>query len=141
MDKFDLKLFKRFVALSKPYWLSEEKWTAWGLASLLALLLIAETWSNVFFNEQSGEFTSALAAMDQDRFWASIRKFCGFVVVAVPIYSYYYYLRDKLSIHWRRWQTSMPDASSTIRRYKRGRRASAPITHCLRRGHEIEMDQ
>ena len=105
MNKLDLNLLKRFVVLAKPYWLSEQKWKARGLLALLALLLIGYTWSNVLFNQQSGEFTSALAAHDAGRFWRSILLFLALLVVAVPIYSYYYYVRDKLAIQWRRGLT------------------------------------
>ncbi|HYA17953.1 MAG TPA: ABC transporter ATP-binding protein/permease [Bryobacteraceae bacterium] len=105
MNRVDWDLLKRIVALAKPYWVSEERWKARGLAALLVLLMIGETWFNVYFNLQSGEFTSALAAQDATRFWLSIRAFCGLLLFAVPIYSYYYYLRDKLAIHWRRWMT------------------------------------
>jgi vitamin B12/bleomycin/antimicrobial peptide transport system ATP-binding/permease protein len=104
-NKLDVKLLKRIVTLARPYWVSEEKWKAWGLLALLGLLLIGYTWSNVRFNEQSGEFTSALAAHDGPRFWRSIFVFLGLLAVAVPIYSYYYYTRDQLAIHWRRWLT------------------------------------
>lgn len=106
MNKLNLKLLKRFLALAKPYWISSEKRTAWGLLVLLVLLLIGDTRFNVLFNEQSGEFTSALAAQDAPRFWRSIRMFFLLLLVAVPIYAYYYYVRDKLALHWRRWLTS-----------------------------------
>jgi putative ATP-binding cassette transporter len=105
MKKLDLDLLTRFGALARPYWFSEEKRTAWGLLVLLVLLLVSETTTNVLFNERSGELTSALAAGDGPRFWHSIRIFGGLLVVAVPIYSYYYYVRDKLAIKWRRWLT------------------------------------
>jgi vitamin B12/bleomycin/antimicrobial peptide transport system ATP-binding/permease protein len=102
----NLKLLRRFIALAKPYWRSDEKkWQAWGLLALLVLLLIGETQFNVFFNEQSGEFTSALAAGDAPRYWRSIRTFCGLLLFAVPIYSYHYYVRDRLGNNWRRWLT------------------------------------
>lgn len=72
---------------------------------LLILLLLGQTEFNVLFNEQTGEFTSALAAKDADRFWSSI-KFCLFIlIVAVPIYAFYFYVRDKLSLYWRQWIT------------------------------------
>jgi vitamin B12/bleomycin/antimicrobial peptide transport system ATP-binding/permease protein len=105
MKKLDLTLLTRFGALAKPYWYSEEKRRAWGLLVLLVLLLVGETAANVSFNRQAGEFTSALAAGDGPRFWRSVWLFCGLLVVAVPIYSYYYYVRDKLAIGWRRWLT------------------------------------
>ena len=105
MYKLNLRLLRRFIVLARPYWTSEQKKKAWGFVALLAGLLVAETWFNVFFNEQSGEFTSALAAGDSPRFWLSIQKYLGLLMIAVPIYSFYYYVRDKLSIHWRRWMT------------------------------------
>ena len=105
MNKLNLRLLKRFGALAKPYWFSKEKWKARWLLVLLVLLLIGETEFNVLFNEQSGEFTSALAAQDAPRFWHSIRVFFGLLMFAIPIYAYYYYVRDKLAINWRRWLT------------------------------------
>ncbi|MEQ1948665.1 MAG: ABC transporter ATP-binding protein/permease [Bryobacteraceae bacterium] len=105
MNKLDLKLLRRLLGLAVPYWKSEERAKAWGYLGLLGLLLIGYTWSGVQFNQYSGEFTSALAAKDSDRFWHAIRVFSLLLVVAVPIYSFYYYVRDKLSILWRRWLT------------------------------------
>ena len=78
---------------------------AWGMLSLLVVLLLGQTKFAVLFNEQTGEFTSALAARDSERFWSSI-KFClGLVIVAVPIYAFIYFVRDKLGIYWRQWMT------------------------------------
>ena len=103
--RFDRRLWRRFGVLARPYWFSDEKWVARALVALLVLLLIGETEFNVVFNEQSGELTSALAGRDGARFWHSIRLFCVLLVFAVPIYAFYYYVRDKLGIHWRRWLT------------------------------------
>ena len=105
MNKIDLNLWNRFFALAKPYWNSDKKWRAWGMLGLLLLLLAGYTASNVFFNKQSGEFASALAAHDRRRFWHAVLLFGGLLVAAVPIYSYYYYVRDRLAIEWRRWLT------------------------------------
>ena len=95
----------RFVALAKPYWFSEDKWIARGLLALLVLLLLGNTAFSVFLNEQSGEFTSALASQDSGRYWISIYKTVGIIVVAAPFYVFYYYVRDKLVNYWRRWLT------------------------------------
>ena len=105
MEKPDPGLLARFGDLARPYWRSEEKRRAWFLLAMLLLLLVAETGANVAFNQRAGEFTSALAARDGPRFWRSIRIFCLLLAVAVPIYSWYYYVRDKLYIRWRRWLT------------------------------------
>lgn len=101
----DRHLWQRFWAIASPYWRQDEKFKAWGLLLLLVLLLLGQTRFAVLFNEQTGEFTSALAARDEERFWASI-KFClGLLIAAVPIYALYYFVRDTLGIHWRRWLT------------------------------------
>ena len=105
MSKINPRFVRRFFNLAKPYWFSEERWLARGLTGLLVVLMLAETWFNVYFNDLTGEFTSALAAQESARFWKSIGKFCALLLVAVPIYSYYYYVRDKLGNHWRRWLT------------------------------------
>jgi len=106
MNKLNLKLLKRAVRHAKPFWFSEQKRKARWLLVGLIVLLLADTQIAVLFNQQSGEFTSALAAKDGPRFWRSILEFFGVLVVAVPIYSYYYYVRDTLALNWRRWLTS-----------------------------------
>lgn len=105
-DTSNRHLCTRFWAIAKPYWFSSEKWTAMGLLLLLAILLLGQTETNVLFNEQSGEFTSALAAKDADRFWHSIIECIYIMILAVPIYAFYFYIRDKLGILWRRWLTN-----------------------------------
>lgn len=105
MKTIDRHLWQRFWVIATPYWRHEEKWKAWGLLALLVLLLLGQTRFAVLFNEQTGEFTSALAARDEERFWDAIRYCLGLLVVAVPIYAFFYYVRDKLGIHWRRWLT------------------------------------
>lgn len=105
MVHFDVHLWQRFRAIAVPYWLREEKWIARGLLALLVLLLLGQTGTDVLFNQLTGEFTSALAARDADRFWGAIKKCLAVLVVAVPIYAFYYYVRDKLGLHWRRWLT------------------------------------
>src|SRR5258707_555968 len=106
MTRLSRRLWNRFGAIAMPYWFSEEKWTARGLLALLVLLLLGQVGTNVLFNQQSGEFTSALAAKDAARFWRSIYECLAMLVVAVPIYALYYYVRDKLGLYWRRWLTS-----------------------------------
>ena len=105
MPQASRQLWKRFWQLAAPYWREDEKWKAWGLLALLVILLLGQTRFAVLFNEQTGEFTSALAAHEEERFWDSIHFCLILVLVAVPIYASYYYVRDTLGIHWRRWLT------------------------------------
>ena len=103
MTMADRNLWRRFWSIAAPFWREDERLKAWGLLALLVLLLLGQTRFAVMLNEQTGEFTSALAARDADRFWASIRFCLWLVVAAVPIYTLYYFVRDTLAIHWRRW--------------------------------------
>ena len=105
-DRFGRRLWRRFGRLAKPYWFSSEKWTGWGLLGLLVGLLLGQTGFAVLFNQQTGEFTSALADQDAERFWSSIYFFVVLLVIAVPCYALYYFVRDRLAIRWRRWMTN-----------------------------------
>jgi putative ATP-binding cassette transporter len=105
MIQFDLRLWQRFRTIAAPYWFGDQKWQARGLLLLLVVLLLGQTGFAVLFNELTGEFTSSLAAKDADRFWKSIIQCLGILVVAVPIFAFYYYVRDKLGLFWRRWLT------------------------------------
>ena len=99
-------LLRQFWGIAIPYWRHEEKWKATGLLVLLVALLLGQTGFAVLFNEQTGEFTSALAAHDSERFWQAIRWCLALVAGAVPIYAFYYFVRDTLGNHWRRWLTN-----------------------------------
>lgn len=105
MKGIDTHLWYRFWGIATPYWHGEEKWKAWGLLVLVALMLIGQAYFAVLLNEQTGEFTSALAARQEERFWTSIRYSLGLLVVMVPLYAFYYYTRDTLGVYWRRWLT------------------------------------
>jgi putative ATP-binding cassette transporter len=106
MKTVSQRLWQRFWDLAAPYWRLEERWKAWGLLVLLVLLLLGQTGFAVLFNEQTGEFTSALAARDSLRFWTSIKLFLALLIAAVPFYALYYYVRDNLGNQWRRWLTN-----------------------------------
>jgi putative ATP-binding cassette transporter len=94
-----------FWHLASPFWLGEERWRAGGLLFALMLLLVGQTLFNLSFVELSGELTSALAAHDADRFWQSVRNTLWVLSAAVPIWGLYYWTRDTLGLHWRRWLT------------------------------------
>ncbi|MFZ3142091.1 ABC transporter ATP-binding protein/permease [Polaromonas sp.] len=103
---FNARLWRRFATIARPYWFSsDERWRARGMLCLLVLLLLGQTAFNVLFNQETGEFTSALAARDAGRFQASIWRYTAILVAAVPIYALYYYVRDTLGLRWRRWLT------------------------------------
>lgn len=105
MKGLDRHLWLRFWSIAAPYWRQGNQWRAWSLLGLLLLLLLGQARFAVLFNDQTGEFTSALAARQEERFWAAIKYCLGLLAVAVPIYALYYYVRDRLAVLWRRWLT------------------------------------
>ncbi len=102
---FSLAAWKQFVQVAKPYWLGDQKKAAWTLLALLVVLMLAETQFAVMLNDQSGEMASALAGKEVDRFWHSVYACLGILAFAVPIYAFYYYMRDAFANQWRRWLT------------------------------------
>ena len=105
MERFNLKVFKRFWAIARPYWSGDEKWKARGLLLLIAVLLLAYTGLSVVLNNQRGALISALSAKDQGRFWQTVSIFIGVLVVYAPLLAGYSFLRDRLALAWRRWLT------------------------------------
>ncbi|MFN9473579.1 ABC transporter ATP-binding protein/permease [Acidovorax sp.] len=93
------------MSVARPYWMGEKKKTAWGLLALLIGLMVCETQLAVLLIDKTGEMTSALAAKQADRFWSAVRASLIVLAFAVPVYAFYYYMRDAFSNHWRRWLT------------------------------------
>ncbi len=100
------KLIPRFVRLAIPYLNSEQRWTARGLFLLLICLMLADTSVAVLMNWQTGEFSTALAERDSARYWKSTYFTILLIVIGFPTYGLYYYVRDRLTLHWRSWMTS-----------------------------------
>lgn len=100
-----LAAWRHFLNVAKPYWLGNEKSKAWGLLLFLVVLMLVETQLAVMLNNQAGEMTSALAGRNASRFWTAVRACLLTLAVAIPVYAFYYYMRDLFANHWRRWLT------------------------------------
>ena len=105
MNRFNLKVFKRFWDIAKLYWLGDEKKGALSLLALLFVLLIAYTQLSVLLTQQQGEIISSLSAKEVDRFWRTIKIFLAILVVYVPLFAGFSYVQGRLGIYWRRWLT------------------------------------
>ena len=93
-------------SLIKPYWVSEERWVAWGLLVAIIVMNLLVVWINVRLNGWSAEFYNALQAKDVKRFPPLLITFTelafGFIILAV----YGRYLRQMLGFRWRQWLTN-----------------------------------
>jgi vitamin B12/bleomycin/antimicrobial peptide transport system ATP-binding/permease protein len=98
-------LLREAWRLAWPYWRSEEKWGAIGLAVAVIALNLTSVWINVRLNLWNRDFYDALQAYDWGNFWHQFGIFgliaAGWICVAV----YQLYLRQILHIRWRRWLT------------------------------------
>ncbi|MBD2074679.1 ABC transporter ATP-binding protein/permease [Phormidium sp. FACHB-592] len=106
MDRLNLQVFRQFWAIAKTYWFSEEKWQARGLLLGVVLFLLAYTGLSVVLNNKRGVLISALSAKDESRFWETVVIFISVLVIYAPLLAGYRYLRDRLSLQWRRWLTN-----------------------------------
>jgi len=105
MARLNFKLFQQFWRIAKSYWLGDQKWQARGLLLGVVLFLLAYTGLSVVLNNKRGVLISALSARDEPRFWQTVMIFIGVLVVYAPLLAGYRYLRDRLSLQWRRWLT------------------------------------
>ena len=91
--------------LAWPYWRSEEKWSAIGLAVAVVALNLTQVYLNVRFNLWNRDFYDALQEYDWPRFWWQFAVFCMLAAIWVAVGVYQLYLRQILHIRWRRWLT------------------------------------
>ena len=77
MNRFNLKVFKRFWRLVKPYWFSNEKWGAITILVLLLLLTLTYTFISLSITRFQGDLISALTKLDRERFIRTIWMFWG----------------------------------------------------------------
>jgi len=105
MDRLNFKVLQQFWTIAKSYWLGDEKWLARGLLLSVVLFLLAYTGLSVLLNNKRGVLISALSAQDESRFWQTVIIFIGVLVIYAPLLAGYTYLRDRLSLQWRKWLT------------------------------------
>ena len=103
--------------LSRPYFRSEEKWSAWILLiaivalnlSMVGMNVVLNFWNRLFFNSlQAKDYTAFLDLLFTWRRTAGgfvMPGFCGIVVVYITVSVYATYLNQWLQIRWRRWLT------------------------------------
>ena len=93
--------------LVRPYWYSEEKWSARALLAAIVALTLGMVWVNVEINQWQNAFFNSLQDKKQDDFFSLLIRFgwlaAAFIVMAV----YQLYLNQWLQIRWRRWLTDL----------------------------------
>jgi putative ATP-binding cassette transporter len=91
--------------LAKPYWTSEEKWSAWGLLVAVIALNLGNVYISVRINAWNNAFYSSLQAFNSGELVRQLGTFCILVAFAIAMSVYALYLNQMLQIRWRRWLT------------------------------------
>ena len=100
------KPFLRDVwGLIKPYWTSEERFSAWFLLAAVIGLTLAMVYMNVQFNTWYNGFYNALQEKDKVAFWKLMGRFAILATIYIAMAVYAFYLNQMLQIRWRRWLT------------------------------------
>ncbi|AFZ20853.1 ABC transporter ATP-binding protein/permease [Allocoleopsis franciscana] len=105
MDRLNFNVVQQFWTIAKSYWSGDEKWQARGLLLGVVLFLLAYTGLSVVLNNKRGVLISALSVKDEARFWETVIIFIAVLVIYAPLLAGYTYLRDRLSLQWRKWLT------------------------------------
>jgi len=105
MDRLNFNVLQQFWTIAKSYWSGDEKWQARGLLLGVVLCLLAYTGLSVVLNNKRGVLISSLSAQDEPRFWQTVIIFIAVLVIYAPLLAGYTYLRDRLSLQWRKWLT------------------------------------
>ena len=96
----------RVGALSKPYFLSEEKFKARLLLAAIVLLNLASVYMLVQLNDWNRVFYDALQNKDQAVFWQQLGRFTYLAFALIIIAVYKFYLTQLLEVRWRAWMTA-----------------------------------
>jgi vitamin B12/bleomycin/antimicrobial peptide transport system ATP-binding/permease protein len=100
-----MTLFREFLAIAKPYWVSEERWAARGLLALIIAINLTIVWVNVSLNSWNGEFYNSLQDKKFDLFKRLVLEFFGWAFLFIVLTVYQQYLTQMLQIRWRTWLT------------------------------------
>lgn len=92
-------------ALTRPYWFSDERWSARGLLAVIVGLSLGLVYLEVLFNRWQNDFYNALQNKDMTAFYELLLYFSFLAALFIAAAVYQSYLNQMLQIRWRRWLT------------------------------------
>lgn len=93
--------------LTRPYWFSEEKWTARGLLTVILALNLGLVYMAVVLNEWNNLFYNSLQDKNFPEFTHQLLRFTLLAFTHIVMAVYQFYLNLMLQIRWRRWLTDV----------------------------------
>ena len=124
---------RQFLAIARPYWVSEDWRMGWLLLSSVLAMNLALIWINVKLNFWNRDFFNALQAHAYPQFKHLLLVFTGLAFIYIVLAVYSQYLQQMLQIRWRRWVTEV-----FLRDWLQG---GTHYRMALRRGQEDNPDQ
>ena len=92
-------------ALTRPYFVSEQRWVACGLLAAVVALNLAFVYLAVLFNQWNQVFYDSLQEKNSVVFWEQLWRFSYLAFIYIVIAVYKFYLSQLLEIRWRAWLT------------------------------------
>lgn len=93
-------------SLIRPYWVSDEKWIAWGLLALVIAMNMTMVAVNVWFNSWQRMFFDAIQEYNYPVFKRALLQFTAIAMALILLGSYRTYFRQMLEFRWRQWLTT-----------------------------------
>ncbi len=91
--------------LIRPYWTSEEKWTALGLLGGHLILMGFFIGASVYLNYWNNDFITALQELNTQAFFKLLGIFSLLASCAILCFIFKIYMLQTLEIRWRGWMT------------------------------------
>ncbi|SDH66186.1 putative ATP-binding cassette transporter [Pseudomonas flavescens] len=93
--------------LIRPYWLSDDKWHAYGLLALVIALDLLTVYCAVSISNWQKAFFDALSAFEREAIWPLMWTL-GALIAAITLASTFsMFFRQLLEIRWRSWLTEV----------------------------------
>jgi putative ATP-binding cassette transporter len=103
MNRFDRLFWNRLWRLAKPYWVSDQKYVAYGLLALTVFLSASYRAGNVVLSYVNRDLMTALAERNSPVFFHKMLLVIVYNVVAAPVVAIDAYVIGKLMVNWRQW--------------------------------------
>jgi putative ATP-binding cassette transporter len=99
------RFFAALWALTKPYWVSEQRRTGLILLTTVVGLALLGVWLEVQFNTWNREFYNTFESKDQAEFFRQLGTFTILAILYIVNGVYRIYFQQMLTIEWRTWLT------------------------------------
>jgi putative ATP-binding cassette transporter len=99
------RFFTVLWALTRPYWVSENRRTGLILLATVVGLALLGVWLEVQFNTWNREFYNTFESKDQAEFFRQLGMFTILAVLYIVNGVYRVYFQQMLMIEWRTWMT------------------------------------